>query len=390
MKKNLRNEVENIIDKVISIRRELHKYPEPALNEHKTAEFIASVLESMGVDTQRSIAGTGVVGVIFGSKPGKTLAIRADIDALNIEEKNEISYKSERKGYMHACGHDGHVAMAIGAAMVLNSIKDQIVGNIKFIFQPAEEQYGGAERMLKENVLDIPKVDAIIAAHLWPDVPKGKIGIKEGCIMASNDKIEIKLYGKSAHGAMPHLGKDAIIAATEVVSAIQSFIAREINPLDSAVVTIGTFNSGTAYNIVANEAMLTGTVRTIDNRTRDFAENRLRKIVEGICIASDVSFEFKYTKQYPATINNPEVTSFIREIGEEVLGKENVLMLTNPYMTAEDFAYYLQKVPGCMFFIGTRDDENKFPLHHEKFNFDERVLGIGVKLLTASAIKFLE
>lgn len=387
---SINKESDKVLNRVICIRRELHKYPEIALKEYKTSQFIADILEDIGIEIQKNVAGTGVVGTIYGGNSGKTIAIRADIDALNIEEKNEVDYKSINKGYMHACGHDGHIAMALGAAMILETVKSQLSGNVKFIFQPAEEQYGGAERMIEEKVLENPKVDAIIALHLWPALPKGTIGIKDGCIMASNDKFEIKILGKSAHGAMPHLGKDAVVIGAQLVNAIQGFIAREINPLDSAVITIGTFTSGTAYNIIAKKAVLTGTVRTTDEATRDFIEDRLKKIVSGICSANDVSFKFDYIRQYPATINNLEMTEFLKKVGEDVFGKSNVITLKKPYMTAEDFAYYLKSIPGCMCFIGTYDDKNIYPLHHEKFNFDEKVLKIGVSLLASSAIRFLQ
>lgn len=380
---------EKLLNQITKIRRDLHQFPEIALEEYKTSEYIAKALEAAAIETKRQVAGTGVVGTIYGKRPGKTIAIRADMDALNIEEKNEVSYKSVYPGLMHACGHDGHIAMAIGAAIVLNKIKERLEGNIKFIFQPAEEQYGGAERMIKEKVLEAPQADAIIALHLWPDIPKGSIGIKEGGIMASNDRLEIKIFGKSAHGAMPHLGRDAIVIGTQIISAVQSFIAREINPIDSAVITIGTFNAGTAYNIVANEAVLTGTVRAIDNKTRNMIEDRLRKIVEGICLASDSSFQFNYIRQYPATINNPVITSLVKQSAMDIMGKDKVVTLSKPYMTAEDFAFYLEKIPGCMCFIGTGDDQYNYPLHHERFNFDEKVLEYGVRLLADAAIRFL-
>jgi amidohydrolase len=385
----INNKSFEILDKMTKIRRDLHRMPELALKEYKTSAYIVSELENMGLDVRREVAGTGVIANLTGDEKGKTIAIRADIDALPIQEHNNVEYKSKLEGSMHACGHDGHVAMAIGAAEILKSLKTELKGNVKFIFQPAEEQYGGAKKIIEAGGLKNPHVDAIIALHLWPDFNKGSICFKNGCIMASNDKLEIKIKGKGGHGGMPHLCIDALTIGCQVVNAVQTFVSREINPVDSVVVTFGTFHSGTTYNIVADETVLTGTIRTIDDKTREMIISRLEQIVAGVCTAFHADYEFNCVKQYPPTINDNGLNLFLQEVAGNLVNEDKIVVFDKPYMTAEDFAYYMKEIPGCMCFIGTKDDDHFYPLHHSNFNFSEEVLQTGAALLAAAAINYL-
>jgi amidohydrolase len=385
----INNKSFELLDKMTSIRRDLHMMPELALREYKTSAYIACELENIGLTVKREVAGTGLIANLTGAEAGRTIAIRADIDALPIQEHNYVEYKSKIDGTMHACGHDGHVAMAIGAATILKSLEKQLKGNVKFIFQPAEEQYGGAKRIIEAGGLKNPDVDAIIAFHLWPDFNKGSICFRNGCIMASNDKIEIKIKGRGGHGGMPHLCVDALTIGCQVVNAVQTFVSREINPVDSAVVTFGTFTSGTTYNIVANETVITGTIRTIDEKTREMIISRLEEIVGGVCAAFGADCEFNCVKQYPPTINDEKLNLFLQEVAGNLVSEDKVVVFDKPYMTAEDFAYFIEAVPGCMCFIGTKDESNNYPLHHSNFNFSEEVLRTGAVLLAAAAINYL-
>lgn len=386
----INNKSFELFDKMTKIRRDLHMMPELALKEFKTSAYIASELEKIGFDVKTGVAGTGVIATLKGGEPGKTIAIRADIDALPIQECNNVEYKSKLDGTMHACGHDGHVTMAIGAATILKDMEKQIRGNVKFIFQPAEEQYGGAKRIIEAGGLKNPDVDAIIALHLWPDFNKGSICFRNGCIMASNDKIEIKIKGRGGHGGMPHLCVDALTIGCQVVNAVQTFVNREINPVDSVVVTFGTFNSGTTYNIIANETVITGTIRTIDEKTRQMIISRLEEITKGVCTAFRADYEFNCVKQYPPTVNDKNLNLFLQKVAGSVVDKDNVVVFDKPYMTAEDFAYFIEEVPGCMCFIGTKDEFNNHPLHHSNFNFSEEVLCTGAALLASAAINYLK
>lgn len=383
------SEKNEILQEMIQIRRKIHADPELSTQEYRTSKYIQSILQSMEVH-EYILCDTGVVGLLEGGQQGKTIGIRADIDALSIQEKNDVSYISKNPEVMHACGHDGHVAMALGAAMILKKWQKNIKGNIKFFFQPAEEQYGGAERMIQAGVLQNPTVDAAIALHLWPDLSKGTIGCKEGPIMASNDRIKITIKGKSGHGAMPQTGIDALSVASTFYQAVQQFQAREINPLTPAVITFGMLSAGTSYNIIPNEAILQGTIRTTDEAVRDQIEQRLEQMLKSICEMVGATYEWEYARQYPVTNNHSSIVNLAKESAAMVFEKDKILILDKPYMTAEDFSYFTQEIPGAMFFIGTKDENYAYPLHHEKFNFDEKVLLDGALFLALTAVLFLE
>lgn len=389
----------DLLKKAIETRRELHSRPELSLEEVETSKYIRNRLNELGIFIDDRFSGTSVVGLIEGEKPGLTVALRADMDALAIEEKNSVDYKSKNLGVMHACGHDGHVAMLLAAAEHIVKNKESLCGNVKVIFQSAEEKFGGARTLVQEGVLSSPEVDAVFALHLWPDITKGVLGLKEGCSMASNAKFEISIKGKSAHGAMPHLGSDALLVAAEVATSLQSIVSRNVNPLDPAVLTIGKLSAGTEYNILAADAHMQGTVRAVSSDIEDLIEGKMKNIVNGICEARDCKGSVEFIRQYPPTINSMEAIKHISDMAEKIYGKESILKLNSPYMTAEDFAYYISGIrdaespikgaKGALVFLGTKDDKYNYPLHHEKFNFDEEVMEIGIKLLVELGMNYL-
>lgn len=374
---------------IVRTRRELHRIPEPALREYETSRYIRKKLEEMGYETSRC-AGTGVVGSFPPQSGRKTIAVRADIDALPIQELNDVDYKSQRPGMMHACGHDGHISMALGACRILTELRDEVHGNVKFIFQPAEEKFGGAGRMIEAGALKDPDVDAIIALHIWPDLEKGKLFTKGGCIMASNDRFTITVKGRGGHGAMPHLCRDALTAGCQIVNNAQVFVSREIDPFDSAVLTFGTFRSGTAYNVVSDETVICGTARAIRPRTRDLIEKRLSEIADHTCKALGLSCRTEYVRQFPPTLNDASLSRFSLAAAADLLGADRASVLEKPYMTAEDFALYSMEIPGCLCFLGAHEPGRDYPLHSEKFNFDEDILPVGAAFEASAVIRFLD
>jgi amidohydrolase len=364
----------DIADRIISYRRHFHKYPELSRNEYKTAEFIEARLKELGISHKR-ISKTGVYGILESGNRGKTIALRADIDALPIQEENDIEYKSVYPGIMHACGHDAHAATMLGIAEILSEKKKELKGNIKFIFQLDEETAGGALDMIKEGVLESPKADLILGWHVQPFIPAGRVGIKFGAMMASVDKIEINIEGLMSHGAYPHEGKDAIIAASEFISDAQSIISREINPLEPAVITFGQINGGSAFNILCNKVSIIGTVRTLSNEVRDFIENRLKEKAKGLEISQRVKCEVIYDRYQGPVINDDKIAEFCRQTAIKFYGESNVDLIKEPSMGGEDFSEYLKIVPGNFMYIGARKSkDNVYPWHHGKFDIDENVL----------------
>jgi amidohydrolase len=366
-------------------------YPEISGAEERTAEKIAEILGQLPIAVQHNVGGHGVVGVLRGSKPGKTIALRADIDALPIQEQNDFDFASRYKGKMHACGHDGHTAILLGAAVILSSLKDEIAGNIKFIFQPAEEQapIGGAKPMIEDGVLENPHVDAILGLHIWPALPKGKVGIKNNALMASSDPFIIEIFGKNGHASSPHEAIDALVASCQIVNMLQTIVSRSINPQEAAVVTIGKMQSGTKYNVVADYAKLEGTVRTLDPKTQLMVEKRVREIVNGVCQATGTNAEINYSHGYPALINDKNMADIIREVGSKILPQEAMIEIDKPAMGGEDFANYLQRIPGAFFWLGSGQEDSN-PIHHPKFDFDENIMKTGIEMLIHSAFQYLE
>lgn len=386
----IEKKAEHIQKELVKWRRKIHQNPELGFKEYQTSDFIAAKLNEFGIDYKR-ICKTGLVGLIKGSKPGKTLAIRADIDALPLTEKNEVSYKSKNKGVMHACGHDGHTAILLGTAKVLNEMKEQINGNIKLIFQPAEEGPGGAKPMIEAGVLKEPPVDCILGLHINPGIESGMIGLKEGRMQAAPDYFEIKIKGKGGHGARPYETIDPISIGSQVVLGVQQIISREIDTLKPLVISIGSFHAGEAFNAIPKEALIKGTVRSFDNDVRKMVNKRMKEIIKNITKAYKADYEFKYSFEYPPAYNNKELTDLMKEVIKEDFGEEYLYELAEPSMGGDDFAYFSQEVPGLYMRLGTRNEKKGTinPLHSQSFNLDEDILKQGVKLFVYGANKIL-
>ncbi|MDR0822263.1 MAG: amidohydrolase [Endomicrobium sp.] len=380
----------NIDNEIIQWRRYLHQNPEISDNEYNTAKFIESKLKEFKIPCKR-VRKTGIAGLIKTGKAGKTIALRSDMDALSIQEQNKIPYKSKNDGVMHACGHDGHIAIMLGAAKILSQKSNELCGNIKFIFQPAEEAADGAAGMIREGVLKNPAVDVILGLHLNPHFPSGKIALKYGAMMASTDKFTITIDGLISHGAEPHKGKDALIAATQLIASCQTIISRELNPITPAVLTFGKIYGGDAYNVICKSITLIGTVRTLDAQTRTFIKQSILKKMKAAEIAFGVKCSIVYENLQGALHNNPKITDICRKSAESFYGMNNVIILDEPIMGGEDFADYLKEVAGNFVFIGSAKDKNtSYPWHHNCFNIDESVLSKAAKYIVYAVEKILK
>ena len=377
-------------DWLIETRRTIHMNPELGFEEVETSKLVAGYLEKFGLQVKTGMAKTGVIGLLKGEKPGKTVAIRADMDALPMEEANEIPYRSRVKGKMHACGHDAHVAILLGVARLFSSMRGRVRGNIKWIFQPAEEGGGGGRVLTEEGVLENPKVDAIFGAHLFPDLKIGRVGIHEKEGLAATDRFIIKMIGRGAHGAYPHLSRDPILAVGELIGQIHTIVSRSINPLDSAVITIGKVSGGTAFNIIPDEAEILGTVRSLSQKVREELKSRMEEVTQGVAKSFGMDYHFDFQWGYPALINDPEMSRLVAAACAKGIGKEKVEFI-RPSMGGEDFAYYLEKVPGSFFRLGCRNEEKGIvnPFHSSRFNIDEDVLPFGVEMFARIIDEYL-
>ena len=387
---NLLLEAQKIKQDIVQFRRNFHMHPELGMEEYRTVAIVEDILKSLGIETNR-IAGTGLIGLLRGKSSGKTIALRADMDALPISERNKVCYASKIPGKMHACGHDAHTASLLGAAILLSKYKNKFNGNVKFLFQPAEETVGGALPMIKEGVLKNPEVDAVFGLHVDVDIEVGKIGIRYGKTNAASDMFDVIIYGKSCHGAAPHEGIDAITVGVQVVSALQNFVSRNVDPLDSVVVTIGIFEGGYQRNIIADRVKLSGIIRTLDPNIRKIACDRVKKIILGVTEALGAKANINFTPSYPSLINDNSMTDLVKSVAEELLGKANVIVINKPTMGVEDFAYFLQNVSGSFFKVGVKNKEKGIvqPLHSSLFDIDEDVLPIATAMHTQIALKFL-
>jgi len=388
--KELFEKLDEIYDEIVSIRRYLHEYPELSFEETKTAEYIANYHKNLGHDVRTGVGGNGVVAYLKGERPGPTVALRADFDALPIFEQTGLPFKSKNDGVMHACGHDGHTATLLGLAKVLNSIKAEIGGTVVFIHQHAEElPPGGAISMIEDGCLE--GVDVIFGTHLQAQMPLGEIGYRVGAIQAAPDRFDIKIQGRGGHGAYPHQTIDSIVVGGQLINNLQQIVSRKIDPLDSAVVSVTSFEAKNPYNVIADYAEMTGTVRTFKEETRDFIEQEMERVVRGTCNVNGASFDFTYTRGYPTLINHKEETEFVAEQAAGVPGVINVVE-TEPVMGGEDFAYYLQHVKGTFFFTGAENPDwtDSFPHHHPKFDIDERALLIAAKVLGKATLEYMK
>nr|WP_302417390.1 amidohydrolase [uncultured Romboutsia sp.] len=382
---------EKYLQHMINLRETIHMYPEDGFSEFTTSKIIIEELEKLGIKVQKNVAKTGVVGLIEGKYPGKTVLLRADMDALKIQEQADVEYKSKIDGMMHACGHDGHVAGLLGAAMILNELKDNLHGNVKLVFQPAEERDGGALPMIEEGVLENPKVDAAFAAHLWGYLNEGEVHLKEGPMMASPDIFNIKVIGKGGHGAVPQESIDPIVITCQIVNSLQTIVSRKINPLDPVVITCGRIQGGDCHNVIPNEVELEGTIRTFNEETRNWVPKVMEDLIRGITTSQGAAYEFKYEPKYPALINDKYMTSFAKESLKKVVGEENVFDLKEPNMGGEDFAYFAQKVPSAFIFVGIANNKIEPVIHHNPyFKWDSKNVGILAQSLSQIAIDYLK
>ncbi|MFE4896185.1 M20 metallopeptidase family protein [Peribacillus butanolivorans] len=364
-------ELENKYEDLITIRRDLHMYPELSFEEERTPRIIANFLRERGLEVRTGVGGRGVTALLRGAKPGKTVALRADFDALPIQDEKAVPYKSKKPGVMHACGHDIHTASLLGAAYALSKVKEHLQGNVLFIHQFAEEVIpGGAKAMIADGCLN--DVDVIYGAHVSSTLPIGQIQFKENVMMAAGDKFEILIKGKGGHGSMPHLAVDPVFIGSQIVMNIQQITSSRLNTTDPAVITVCSFKGGSSFNIIPDQVTLSGTVRTFSEEARYLAEKHIRKIAEAICSGAGAECKVTYEYGYPSLWNNPEEAQRVRCIAERMAGKENVS--ESPLLMAmEDFSYYLQKKPGAFFHVGgmNPDIQAVYPHHHPKFDVDE-------------------
>ena len=390
--KNVRLEIRALQPQLVEWRRQIHQKPELGFQEKITAEFISQKLQNWGIEHQVGIAQTGIVAIIKGEKSasGKVLAIRADMDALPIQELNEVPYCSQRDGIMHACGHDGHTAIAIGTAYYLHQHRQELNGTVKIIFQPAEEGPGGAKPMIAAGVLNNPDIDAIIGLHLWNNLPLGTVGVRPGALMAAVELFRCTIFGKGGHGAIPHQTVDSLVVAAQIVSALQTIVSRNINPLDSAVVTVGELHAGTAVNVIADTAKMGGTVRYFNPDLAGFFKERIEKIIAGICQSHGANYDLDYIHLYPPVINDADIAALVRSVAQEVIEIPIGVFSECQTMGGEDMSFFLQEVPGCYFFLGSANAEKKldYPHHHPRFDFDETALPMGVEMFVRCVEKF--
>lgn len=369
-------------------RRHLHSNPELSFEEYKTTEFLAAKLTEWGIPFTRPTP-TGLVGVVEGAQPGRTIAVRADIDALPIQEENQFSFRSQCDGVMHACGHDGHTAILLGLARYLSQHRD-FAGRIKLLFQPAEEKPpGGAQAFVEAGVLD--DVSACIGLHLMSHLPTGMAGIGEGPMMANSDHFTARIQGRGGHGASPHETVDAVMVACNAVVNLQTVVARKVNPIRPAVISVGSVHSGTTFNVIADTAELKGTVRSFHADVRQQLHDEIKRTLESTCAMYGAAVEFDYGWGYPACVNHPEITALFRETAAGVLGEDNVIR-PEPQMGGEDFAYYSEKVPASFLFLGCRNPEvgAEWAHHHPRFTVDEAALPLGMEILGRAAFKLLQ
>ncbi len=389
----VRDEIGEWEPELIATRRDFHMHPELGLEEFRTAGIVAERLRSIGfTEIQTGIAVTGVKAILRGGKPGKTLLLRADMDALPIEEENAVEYRSQESGTMHACGHDGHTAMLLAAARVLYSHRDEIPGTIIFCFQPAEEGRGGAKRMVAEGILENPKVDAAMGLHLMQDLPLGVIQAYPGPAMAAADGFTVKIQGKGGHAATPEHTVDALMVAVQIVASLQTLVSREVSPLSPAVVTTAILHAGgTARNIIADTATFAGSIRWFDKETGDLLAKRVPAIIKGVAEAMRATAEIDYHRGVPPTSNTPELAALVREVATEVIGVESAIS-GKQIMGSEDFSEFTERVPSVFFFVGSRDEASGmiWSHHHPRFDFDERALSIGAEVMVRSAYRWLD
>ncbi len=389
---SLKAEIDERVPDLVALRRDLHEHPETAFEEVRTSGIVAQRLHSLGLEVHTGIAKTGVVAYLHGSKEGggKTLAIRADMDALPVEELNEIEYRSQIEGKMHACGHDGHTSILLTVAELLTRRRDDFAGTVKFIFQPAEEGAGGAAMMTEEGVME--DVDNVIGLHLITTFPIGRVGVYPGTIFAAADKIRLTVHGKGGHGGMPDTAVDPIMIAAHIITALQSLVSRETSPFSPAVVTIGMIHAGTASNIIPETVEMVGTMRAFTAEHRAYLARRVEEVATGIALSMRGSCDVSIYDGCPPCVNNAEMTELVHRaaiasVGEDRVDTDERILTTG----ADDMAHFLNSAPGCYFVVGARNEQKgaQYPHHHPRFNVDEDAFPIAVEVLTRAALDFL-
>jgi len=383
----VRKDAQEMQPTMVAWRRDLHRHPELAFQEVRTAGIVAQHLRDLGLEVQTGVAKTGVVALLDGAHPGPTVMLRFDMDALPVEEENDVPYRSQTPGMMHACGHDGHVSIGLGAATILHSYRDAIHGRVKFVFQPAEEGLGGAARMVAEGVLENPRPDVMFGLHLWNPLSVGQVAVQEGALMAAAGKFQIDVVGRAGHGAQPHLTVDATVVAAEIVSALQTIVSRNVDPLETLVITVGEMHAGTAFNIVAGHAVLRGTTRAFDADVMKMAQARIRSLSEGIAQAHGARADLQAEIVGPPVVNDARATALVREAAIAVVGEEGVVNV-QPVMISEDVSEFLIRVPGCFFLVGARNNARGiiYGHHHPRFDLDEDALAIGAAVIVGATL----
>ena len=382
---DFRSEAEALFDYTRALRRDFHQHPELGFQEHRSAGIVARELRSFGLEVVEGVGKTGVVGLLKGALPGSTVLVRADMDALPIQEENEVPYASQSSGVMHACGHDGHMAMALTVARMLSAHREAVRGTVKFVFQPAEEGLGGAEGMVEDGVLE--GVDYALAMHLWNEKPMGWLGVTDGPAMAAADRFQVRIVGKGGHAAHPNLTEDPVLAAAQVVNALQSVVSRHVDPLEAAVVSVTMFQAGTAFNIIPREARFEGTIRTFAPEVTREVRRRFIRTVHGVAQGLGCRAEIDLDLLTPAVINDRRLAAIVRAAAAEMFPAADI-HASYRTMGSEDMSLMMYDIPGCYFFVGSANPakELDFPHHHPRFDFDEKALPVGVALMAAAVL----
>jgi amidohydrolase len=389
---DFRQVAHGLVEQLITDRRDLHQHPELGFQEFRTSKIIAERLRELGYDVTEGVAQTGVLGVIPPKDGGKLAMLRFDMDALPVEEQNQVEYVSLEAGKMHACGHDGHVAIGLGVAAALMENRAALGdGGVKLLFQPAEEGGGGAQRMVEAGAMENPRPDVSLGMHIWADLPLGVANVRSGPIMASADEFNVTITGKGGHGAQPQATIDAVLVAAQMVVALHTIVSRNVHPEQPAVLSVGSINSGTAHNIIAHTAILTGTIRTYDAEAREVIKQRVHEVVNGVAATYHAQAEITYHEMCPATVCAEDASAVVREAAVAVLGAQNVVA-SERTMGSEDMSVLLNEVPGCYFFLGAKNEQRElgvFAHHHPRFDFDEAVLPLGVAIMCEATTRYL-
>lgn len=383
-------EAEALRQRLVAWRRDFHRHPELAFEERRSAKIIADRLRELGYEVETGVGNTGVVALLEGQRSSPVVMARFDMDALPVTEANETEYASQNPGVMHACGHDGHMAMGLGVATLMAKHGDEMAGTLKLVFQPAEEGANGAEAMVKEGVLENPRPDVVLVTHLWNEKPLGTVDVSPGPVMAAAEKWTCRVRGEGGHGALPHQTVDPIVAASHIVTALQTVVSRNVSPLETAVVTVGTFEGGDAFNVIPGHVDLSGTIRTYSSEVREKVLRRVRQLIQGVAAAHDATADLEITHLTPAVVNDAQVTEVVRAAAEAVVGPQGVSSGERT-MGSEDAAFFTQELPGCYFFLGSANQERGLdaPHHNPRFDFDEDALPIGVAVLMRAVAHYL-